>query len=118
MVAIAVIGIDIGNISFLVGPVAHWQGDFDIRSTAVRAHRLPPQSSSASRFIAGAAGFFGTVRGAEALRNDALTAERARMLEDHRAVAGELPVKGDAIRDTAEKFCERRLAVLQPLNSA
>ena len=40
------------------------------------------------------------------------------MLEDHRAVAGELPVKGDAIRDTAEKFCERRLAVLQPLNSA
>jgi hypothetical protein len=40
------------------------------------------------------------------------------MLEDHRAVAGELPVKGDAIRDTAEKFRERRLAVLQPLNSA
>jgi hypothetical protein len=40
------------------------------------------------------------------------------MLEDHRAAAGELPVKGDAIRDTAEKFCERRLAVLQPLSSA
>ncbi len=25
------------------------------------------------------------------------------------------PVQGDAIRDTGEKFCERRLAVLQPL---
>jgi hypothetical protein len=39
------------------------------------------------------------------------------MLEDHRAVAGELPVKGDAIRDTAEKFCERRLAVLNSASS-
>jgi hypothetical protein len=66
------------------------------KSEVCRPRRLPSQSSSASRLTAGAAGFLdlqpvidptGAVGRAEALRHDALAAERAGVLEENRAVA-------------------------------
>ena len=43
----------------------------------------------------------GTVARAESLRHNTLATERAGMLEDHRAVAAEVPIEGDAVSDTA-----------------
>jgi hypothetical protein len=50
---------------------------------------------------------------AEALRDNALAPERAGVLEDRRALAGEMLIEGDPIRNAAEEIGEHRLALLK-----
>ena len=51
----------------------------------------------------------------ETLRDDAFTAERARVAEDAGAVAGEMLIERDTVADAAEEISERRLAVFERL---
>jgi hypothetical protein len=81
-----------------------------------------PQSSSASRFTAGASEFFilsqsgraaGTVGGVLALRDDAFEAKLAGVGEDRRAVALDMLVEPDARSSLRHDRCERGFADLQ-----
>ena len=51
--------------------------------------------------------------GAEPLRHDTLTPERARMLEDDAAIAGEVLIESNAVASTVEEIGEYSLAVLE-----
>jgi hypothetical protein len=54
----------------------------------------------------------GAVWRAESLRHDALTAERAGMPEDDRAVVGVVLIEGDAFMGMTQKLCQKALALL------
>ena len=57
----------------------------------------------------------GAVLRAEPLRDDALAAERAGVLEDDRAVALEMLIERDAVAGVSEQIGERGLAALDRL---
>ena len=57
----------------------------------------------------------GTIWRSEPFRHDALTAKRAGMLKDCRAVSREMLVKGDAVAGVTDKLSETALAVFEGL---
>jgi hypothetical protein len=54
----------------------------------------------------------GSIRRAEPLAHDPLTAERASVLEDHRALAAVVLAEGDALVGPAEELCQKALSLL------